>query len=332
MKLTYYIDRENNDKLCCRISDGVDSLSFSLEYTIDPEKWDSRNEESRNEDPYHHVFLQYRLYLNRRYHELLQLRNSAADVLIILRDEAEILIHESGIDGIVRKMFDDANQQHALPPYSQFIQAFEQFSGLGRMEYDVKVVSNTVEFHSISGMVWEMDTRKGLTARLQELVEGRFLHELSADTNRSSWSRIYANTSIEKHVFIPKFLTEWERFWDEEYADLQQKIGTTSHLNEMRQVSWRYFQVFMNCYDSTRNSIELAYEISENDLYPLAVITLLQLLGADTCYTAYCALEFGPDSGWTSVTLGSDKVGTGCEANTEDIVQMPAFFIREIKL
>ncbi|PRY27035.1 hypothetical protein CLV58_13537 [Spirosoma oryzae] len=328
MKVTYYRADRHLNNLCCRISDEISSVFFDLGYSIIPENWNSDYEETSYDDPYHHVLLQFKLYLDERYHELIELGVLPVDVLVSLKNEAEEAIKNAGVDGLACKLFDRINQPSNIPAYNQFIQAFEQFSCLKRLDYNVSALTSVVQFSTAGGKVWEIDTHAGLTTRLKEYVEGRLVSEIRAETAKDIWSRIYANRNIEKYVFIPKFVAEWERYWCDEYASLQQMMGEGDHLDQLKQVSWRRVQVFMSCYDNTCDIINLAHQISSEDLYPLVVLTMLALLDSTTCYALYCKFEFTARNGWKLIRLRknaveSNKVGTSVRK------QSSVFFIRE---
>ncbi|MDN3709665.1 hypothetical protein QW060_22160 [Myroides ceti] len=88
-------------------------------------------------------------------------------------------------------------------------------------------------------------------------------------TNESIWSEIYIDAGIEKHVFLPEMLNEWEKYWTTEYQKVKETVGKTAHLDEMKEKSWRQFQVYMECYDDIGDIIDLACKIDNVALTPL---------------------------------------------------------------
>ena len=77
----------------------------------------------------------------------------------------------------------------------------------------------------------------------------------------------------------------------------------------------------MECYGDSGDAIKLAWEIDDFTLYSLAVITMMQIFDAETCYQEYCEQEFYNGDEWESVSLGDDEDGDG-----------PIFFIKPYDL
>ena len=164
-----------------------------------------------------------------------------------------------------------------------------------------------------------MDTYEGKIANLKSSIENRLYDVINVETNVNIWSEIYVDAGIEEKVFLPKMLCEWEIYWNEKYKEIQERVGKTAHLDARKEASWRSFQVFINCYNDTDDIISLAYDIDDYFLYPLSVITMLNIFDSETCYGEYCEHEFFGSTGeeWESITL-----------NEEDD-NSPTFFIRE---
>jgi hypothetical protein len=304
MKITYYLNEGRKKNLYCRISDGAERVTFSLEHTVDPKKWNVRKEEVKDEDPYYFTLMGFKSYLTKKYHEL----NSEGSTTILtqLKNEALQFLDGSGIEGIARKMFDHFNEKGKLPKYDEYIRAFEQYSNLKRGQYSAEAVGTVIHFHT-DDEEYVVDTYEGRIALLKSFVENRSYDEIYVMTEENFWSEIYIDGGIEKHVFLPQLLTEWENYWDKTYKDIKVSIGTTDHLDEMKERSWRRFQVYMECYDGHGDSIKLASEIDEDGLYPMAVIAMLAIFDADTCYQEYCELEFYGEGGWESISLDEEK-------------------------
>jgi hypothetical protein len=314
MKISYYLNEGRKKNLYCRISDGTERVSFSLGYAIDPTKWNVKEEEGSVDDPYYFVLRSFREYLSKRYHELKS--EGLLSVLTTLKSEAESFMVEEGIDGIAQKLFDDENKEDGIPAYDEFIQAFEKYSGLEKGDYAASPLDNLVQFHTKKSDVFEIDTYEGLSARLKSFIDRKSYEEIQLMTDHLIWREIYIDTGIEKHVFLPKILNEWEILWARLYETIQKEVGKTNHLDKMKSQSWRKFQVFMECYNDVSDVIDLALEIDDSDLYPIAVISMVSILGEERCWSEYCESEFAKKE-WESIDFEDEAA--------ED---EPVFFIR----
>jgi hypothetical protein len=304
MNIAYYLNEERKKNLYCRISDGAECITFSMEYSVDAEKWNEKKGEVDFEDTHYFTLTRFKEYLTKKYCEL---KNEGKDnILARLKNEALSVTQDFGINGVAEKMFDYFNSGQNFPKYKDFIQAFEKFSKLKENDYKVKMIGNIIHFHTEDN-IYEMDTDEGLIARLKKIIEKRSYDEICTETDENIWSEIYIDAGIEKHIFLPKMLNEWEIYWNTLYENIQKSVGKTDHLDKMKQTSWREFQVFMECYDGHGDTIELAFEIDENGLYPISVITMMNIFDADICYNEYCEHEFYGNGEWESVSLDDDK-------------------------
>lgn len=317
MKIAYYLNEERKKNLYCRISDGTKRVTFSLDYTIDPKNWNEKKEEVNDENEYYFTLIDFKKYLTKKYYEF---QNEGKDeVLERLKNEALSFSKNEGLEGIAKNMFDYFNKESSLPKYEEFVQAFEKFSKLKKGNYKTKTIDNIIHFHTKDG-VYEMDTYEGLTARLKDFIEKRSYDEIYTETNENIWGEIYIDAGIEKIVFIPDLLKEWEMYWYEKYQDIRERIGKTDHLDAQKQESWRHFQVFMECYNDSPDIVKLAYSIDDMKLYPLVVITMLQIFNAEVCYGEYCEHEFSGNAEWEAIDI-----------NEEDD-DSPIFYVREYEL
>lgn len=313
MKIVYYLNEGRKKNLYCRISDGVERVTFSLEYSVDPKKWNVKKEEADFDDVHFFTLMDFKKYLTKKYHEF---KNEGKDdVLARLKNEALSFVENDGINGVAEKMFDYFNKDNSLPKYKEFVRAFEKFSKLKKCDYKVETVGEVIHFHT-KDTIYEMDTYEGLTVRLKSFIENKSYDEICTETNVDIWSEIYLDAGIEKHVFLPKMLRQWEIYWNDKYSDIKEKVGKTTHLDEMKQQSWRQFQVYMNCYGDCGDIIQLAYSIDEMELFPLAVITMMNVFDAETCYEEYCEFEFDENSEWESMSFDEEDDDT------------PVFYIR----
>jgi hypothetical protein len=303
MKITYYLNEGRKKNLYCRISDGAERVTFSLDYAVEAEDWNSKKEEIDDENEYYFALMDFKRYLEKKYHEF-QIEGKDK-ILERLKNEALSFIKESGLEGIAKNMFDYFNKESELPKYDEFVQAFEKFSKLKKGEYKVETVGEVIYFHT-QKQIYEMNTYEGMTSLLKSYIEKRSYNEIYTETDVNIWSEIYIDAGIEKNTFMPEMLLEWEIYWKNTYKEIKESVGKTDHLDEQKQESWRQFQVFMECYADSPDVIKLAYAIDDMQIYPIAVITMMQILDAETCYSEYCDFEFEEDKDWESIGLDEE--------------------------
>ena len=319
MKIAFYLVAGRKKNLYCRINDGKERITFSLEYAVDPQKWDSKKEMLDDEDVQYFTLHQLKNRLNKKYHLLKT--EGKEDILNLLKTEADNLMNGNGLEGIAKSLFDLENKDKGVPPYDEFVKAFEKFSSLNKAQYKVQPLDESIHFHTDED-VFEMDTYSGLHARLKGYVENESYDEIYTQTESWIWKEIYIDAGIEQHKFIPVLLSNWEHYWFEEYKEIKESVGSTDHLDETKARSWREVQVFMGCYKDAGNVIELAEEIDEMNLYALAVITMLEIFDADTCYEEYCEHEFERSDVWESISLNDD----------DENFDGPIFFIKSYEI
>jgi len=303
MKIAYFLNTGRKKNLYCRISDGTERVTFSLEHTIDPKEWNAKEEEAEFENIYYFTLSDFKEYLTKRYFQLKA--EEKENILTILKNEASNFLDGSGIEGIARNMFNIINEKNSLPKYDEYLHAFEKYSKLKREDYEVETIGQIIHFHT-KDQVYVMDTYMGKTAELKSFIERRSYSEIYTQTSEEIWSDIYIDAGIEKHKFLPVMINEWERCWDTTYQKIKESIGKTNHLDKMKERSWREFQVYMECYDDSGDAIRLAYEIDESKLYPIAVITMMNIFNAEICYEEYCELEFDSSVEWESIYFNDD--------------------------
>jgi len=314
MKISYYLNEGRKKNLYCRITDGSDRVTFSLDHTVDPKKWNTKKDQIDDDDLHYFTLINLKEHLERKYHEL---KSEGEDkVLPILKSEAELLMDNAGLTGIARRLFDQENKEADIPSYDDFIKAFEKYKGLTADQYKVQTLDSVVHFHA-EGKIYEMDTYAGLTARLKHFVDARHYDDLCG-TDSQIWNEIYRNRPIKKHDFLPVLLSEWEIYWQEVYSRVKKDVGHTNHWNERKSSSWRSMQVFMECFDSTTDVIDLADRINELEFCPIAIITMVEN-DNDSCYDEYCGLEFEQEDKWACIDFSAD----------EDDYESPLFYIRQ---
>ena len=351
MKVDYYLNEESKENLYCRISDGTEQVSFSMGYEVDPATWNYDDGELELDDLYYNTLRLYKKYLTEQYEESKD--KGQYETFVQLQKEAQRLTQESGIDGIVEMMFNYFNNEQDIPFYKDFVQAFEKFSKLEKGDYKVEVIDNMLHFHTHDEKVFEMDTLAGLTSRLKNSIDKLWYDDIVMSTDVDIWNEIYADPGIEKHVFLPVMLKEWELYWEKEFKNYierfeedgeEQKPVVMNDLELSKQESWRRFQVFMECYNDTPDIIQLAYNLDTLDIFPLAVISMVQIFDAEQCYSEYCDLEFCEENGWEFIFKDEDDDfdeeddvfdeddEEDEDDEDEDDDEIPFFYIREYEI
>ena len=303
MKISYYLNDGRKKNLYCRISDGTERVTFSLDYSVTPEKWDTKNEELDFEDVHYFTLIEFKNYLTKKYHEFKnEFKN---DILTRLKTEASKFTKDNGIDGIAENMFDYFNTENKIPKYKEYVLAFEKFSGQKKGNYKVEIAGTVIHFHTQEN-IYVMDTDEGLISRLKSFIKNKFYEDIYVITNKDIWSNIYIDAGIEKHIFLPELLNQWEIYWSTKYREIREAIGKTNHLDELKNCSWRQLQVYMECYDGAGDAIDLAYQLDEDILYPISVVAMMNIFDPDTCYEEYCEFEFDGNHGWESIFINDE--------------------------
>jgi predicted RNA-binding protein (virulence factor B family) len=86
---------------------------------------------------------------------------------------------------------------------------------------------------------------------LTYFINNRSYDEIYTQTNENIWSEIYLDAGIEKEVFVPRMIKEWDLYWHQLYLHIKDKIGITVHLDEIKDKSWRDLQTFIQIYNDT---------------------------------------------------------------------------------
>lgn len=120
--------------------------------------------------------------------------------------------------------------------------------------------------------------------RLRLMINERRYENIYIETNKNIWSEIYIDSGIEKSKFISKLYNEWQI-----YLEYKSKSVSKERFNELKEESWRELSLLAMVYDDC-NPIEFSYEINDMVLYPICVITMLNIFDLDCCIEEY--LEF----------------------------------------
>jgi hypothetical protein len=178
--------------------------------------------------------------------------------------------------------FDSENKEFGIPSLAKYIEAFEKYSG--KKKFDIELVGDFVIFR-LKGVEYMVDTYQGLKTRLQSYHERDSYSELYTETYSHIWAEIY-DSDIDKDKFLPVLLRRWEDYWV-----LQEKeYPNNDFLKRRKQESLNQFQLFTAIYGG--NIIKRAEDIDDMELYPLVVMTMLDIFDKNECFTEYCEYEF----------------------------------------
>ncbi|CAA6829843.1 MAG: unknown, without homologous in databases [uncultured Aureispira sp.] len=252
-------------------------------------EWDSNQSQLSWENSYYFTFINLEEWLNK------ELNYSPRDIIIKI-EEIRSIIQVKGIDGVAEFMFNYQNPD--LPKYSAFVKAFHFYSNLNKVNFTIKPVGSVIHFKT-EGLEYVIDTYAGMMKELRVFIKNKSLEEIYTMTNESIWNTIFVDVGIEKERFIPKMLHLWEKYW----IDVDRGIY---YSNMSKEESWRQFLIFSESYNHTIDIIEFSYEINDFIFYPLAVITMLNILDTETCYEEYCDYYFENEE-WQDIQLNDDE-------------------------
>jgi hypothetical protein len=311
IKISYFLNSANDNRLFCKINCKKKSVTFELGYKPSATSWDKK-EKLSDEDPFYYAMWSLEKYLKDK-HVTLE-GEATTDILPKLKEEVEMMVANDGILGIARKMFDHENLKNGIPKYDSFIEAFEYFSKLNKNQYTAQTIGKVIHFRS-GDNEYEMDTWQGKLAELLYIIENRHYEEISM-TYRYFWSSIFTNSDVTKEMIVSRIQLEWEIYWDITYAEQKKNFGNTIHLDELKNKSWRQIQTFFDCYNDCNDIIEFVAEQSDDVLYPITVMALVNVMGSDMCED-YCEYDFCTGNEWESISV---------RENDDDC---PTFYIKE---
>jgi hypothetical protein len=287
----------------CMVKYGSKKGKLVLNYKPRKDYWDSKNHELKWDSPYC-----YTLYEIERF-----IKSSVASATgkmgkIEILDSTIGLLNRLAKAGGIRKidefLFDKNNGKDGIPKYSSFIGAFEFYKNIGGDKYEVQTVDHVMYFR-IGEDKYVVDTYAGKTKELKSFIDRKSYSEIYTQTNENIWSEIYLDAGIEKAVFIPEMLVHWEDYWNELYKRIQDEVGSTDHLDQSKERSWRQFQIFSEGYDDVGDIIKYAFALDDMELYPMAVVSMMNLFNPDVCYSEYCEFEF-ENGEWETIREDND--------------------------
>lgn len=315
-KQTYFTSiQKNNDELIISYINSYktkETIHINLEYKkkaiiIDlfykPKKneWDKKEYFLSWESQYHYSLIDFKRYI----HLLFETMKKSITSFNNLAAEVKSIIN-CNIENVQEFLFDYNNRDNHVPKYSDFLKAFEFHSKLSRKQYEAQSLDNIIHIKTKKGK-FELSCYESLIENLKSYIDNYSYDEIYTETNEHIWSEIYIDAGIEKSRFIPVMQNELERYWRTLYKGIEDEIGQTDHLDKSKEESWRMFRTFIQLYNDSGSIIELAYDFDEMVLYPIAVISMMQIFNADVCYGEYCELEFYAGNEWESICIDDEN-------------------------
>jgi hypothetical protein len=310
--IKYFLNKENLLN-CILRSNHNQIVTINFQYEPKKENWNKEQEKLEYPDPFYFTIWDFENWVKRKYHLLCEYEKS--NPLSAIDVEIKSILSGNRIESLSAFLFDEKNQKHNVPPYNMFTKAFEFHFNLKEKLYSVMTLDESMIFQ-YEGRAYRIQTYEGLQNRLREFINRKSYEEIYTETNENIWSEIYLDAGIEKDKFIPLLKKEWELYWKTKYEQLVYDNSNTTYLDEQKRQSKNLLITFSNLYDNSIDIIRLAYEIDEFDLYPMVVITMLNIFNAEVCYEEYCEHElFGYD--WESISVDDENENS------------PVFFIQE---
>jgi hypothetical protein len=286
LNFEYHLDP--NNQLCLTIRTHEESYTLNLLYIPSIKHWDKTKLCLTWESNFHYSTIDFENYIKTEY-EIFAKKNLSNPLNNLIIKSKEII--KGGISTISEYLFDYNNENLGLPKYKEFIAAFESYSLLKKADYIVEVVDHTIILHT-KEKAFEMDSYEGKTAYIKDLIDNKHYDAIVITTDETAWMGIYETEYIEKSVFIPIVLREWNLYWDQLYERIEKEVGHTEHLDKHKERSLLELNNFFQLYNDTNNIIQLAYDFDKYILFPISVIAMLSIFNEDACYMEYCEFEF----------------------------------------
>ncbi len=298
--LRYFI---KNKRLYCDLSIWKENIFVSIDFNYKPRKhWNDELDKLDSDDPYYYTLIDFEAWINNRYRDL-RLNYLTKEALVNIYNELSDLLAVDGIRSLAAFMFDLNNTANGLPSYHQFVEAFTYYYSEKR-DFEVMALEEVIVVKS-KDEAWRIHTYEGLTLQLKHYIENRSYDEIYVMTNEYIWSEIYIDFGIEKAVFVPVILKEWELYWETKFKEVI--TGRLKYLEEQKDISRNKLTIFLNLYENTGDIIKLASELDDFILLPIAIISMLQIFDKEICYEEYCEHEFFGIGKWKSIYVNEEK-------------------------
>ncbi len=295
-KTLFYV--KNNSKFGLQIILNLEGKPITINLNYKPKKndWDNDKKELKWNHPYYYTISDLKKYI-------LTFNNESKNIEEEI-NKVEVRIKTGGISKLAEFLFDWNNKSNGVPKYSYFVEAFEHFlelEGKDKKSYELQTVGETIYFRT-DEEEYIMNTYEGKIEELKYFIEKKAYSEIYTMTDEYIWSEIYLDAGIEKAHFIPLMHNLWEEYWDNLYKRIREQVGKTNHLDESKERSWRQFQIFSESYNDVGDIIKYAYALDDMEIYPLAVVSMMNIFDADVCYLEYCEYEFEMGD-WESIRV-----------------------------
>ncbi len=299
--ICYSKTHETNDTLHINLQYKKDAVILDLFYKPQKKEWDKEKSFLSWESQYHYSLSDFARYI----HSLFETMNKSIISFKKLVSEIKSIINDN-IENVQEFIFDYNNRENDVPSYADFLKAFEFHSKLTRKQYEAQGLGNIIHIKTKKGE-FELSCYQSLTENLKSFIDNYSYDEIYTETDEHIWSEIYIDAGIEKSRFIPVMQNELERYWRTLYNRIKEEIGITDHLDKNKEESWRMFKTFIELYNDSGSIIELAYNFDEMVLYPISVISMMQIFNAEVCYDEYCELEFDAGKEWESICIDDES-------------------------
>lgn len=293
MTITFYLNNDRKQNLYCRISDGNEREVFSLGYKVEEGHWDKAKGCLNWDDSHYFTLIHLKQYLMELAEEMRA--EGKTGIPNRIKNTLTEIVRVDGIMGVDKLLFNKTRSE-GVPEFDLFVKAFCQYRNLNDVDFVTEVVDDQVIFH-VDDCSYVANTYAGLKAELTHLVEKRSYDELVI-TDLSAWNavlmdggEVICSSGIEKGPLYRELFLQWMRYWDDKYQEVRETVGTTSHLDMMKEDSWRALQVFMDGYSSSTTPVFDAEELDWG-LCPCLILAMLEIYDRESCFDEYCEFHF----------------------------------------
>jgi hypothetical protein len=277
--------------LICQIEHADLKEQIILDYHPIADEWNSNESHLDWNSPYHFVINSLKSEINKI---IKKGKNEEINGFI---ESVKNAIQVNGIIGMIEYLFDRANLHFGIPPFKNFMKAFNIYIKNEKHDYIPLVFGNSIYMNN-RNKEYLIHTDIGRTTDLDTYFSNESLEEITVMTNNAIWDEILFDPGIDKTDFIPSLLELWENYWDEQ---LNSKDLTKQEYSDKKEKSWRSFQLFDSEYNHIQEVLGYAFSLDPEVLYPLAVMVMIENYGKEICFNEYCEFEFS--DGWEAISL-----------------------------
>ncbi len=263
-------------------------------------EWDAKKKELNSDSPYYYSIHSLKSFLEK------SIKYPNTNDLLSKINKIKVIIKNNGINGLVEFLFDNENLENDVPPFRYFIKAFEQYHNLNSDQYTFQCIEHTIKF-KYEEKEYIIDTYEGKSHEIRTLINKRQLEELRFFTNEEYWKAIYLDAGIDKSDFVPMLFNLLEDYWTEQFVK-NVNCYTEYQKKEIKDKAWKQIQLFSDGYLDAGNVIQLAINIDEYILYPLAIIVMTRIFDEACIYSEYMEYEFWAQDVWENITVKNENV------------------------